>query len=202
MFLEQLRDFEWYNEPADVSFDERGMRVLSRARTDFWQSLHHRFSKDNGHFFFTRKTGNFSCTVKWNFETDGSFDQCGIMLRIDERNWVKASVMFENFRAPLLGTCVTNAGSSDWASQEIPIGINQIWYQLKRINGDCVLHVSLDGKSLNRCGCSICSMIVRKSKSALMPAVRSVMISKRFCHRLTLNKYSKKLFNFKNLCLG
>ena len=31
MFLEQLRDFEWYNEPADVSFDERGMRVLSRA---------------------------------------------------------------------------------------------------------------------------------------------------------------------------
>ena len=38
MFLEQLRDFEWYNEPADVSFDERGMRVLSRARTDFWQS--------------------------------------------------------------------------------------------------------------------------------------------------------------------
>lgn len=83
--MEQLRDFEWYNEPADVSFDERGMRVLSRARTDFWQSLHHRFSKDDGHFFFTRKTGNFSCTVKWNFETDGSFDQCGIMLRIDEQ---------------------------------------------------------------------------------------------------------------------
>lgn len=41
--------------------------------------------------------------------------------------------MFENFLAPLLGTCVTNAGSSDWASQEIPIGINQIWYQLKRL---------------------------------------------------------------------
>ena len=62
----------------------------------------------------------------------------------------KASVMFENFRAPLLGTCVTNAGSSDWASQEIPIGINQIWYQLKRINGDCVLHVSLDGKKFKQ----------------------------------------------------
>ena len=54
------------------------------------------------------------------------------------------------FRAPLLGTCVTNAGSSDWASQEIPIGINQIWYQLKRINGDCVLHVSLDGKKFKQ----------------------------------------------------
>lgn len=55
MFLEQLRDFEWYNEPADVSFDERGMQVLSLPGTDFWQSLHHRVSKDDGHFFFTRK---------------------------------------------------------------------------------------------------------------------------------------------------
>ncbi len=146
MFLEQLRDFEWYNEPADVSFEERGLRVLSRAGTDFWQSLHHKFSKDDGHFFFARKTGNFTCTVKWDFETNGNFDQCGIMLRIDERNWVKASVMFENFRTPLLGTCVTNAGFSDWASQEIPRGINQVWYRLKRINGDCLLHISLDGK--------------------------------------------------------
>lgn len=59
MFLEQLRDFEWYNEPADVSFDERGMRVLSRARTDFWQSLHHRFSKDDGHFFSRAKPAIF-----------------------------------------------------------------------------------------------------------------------------------------------
>lgn len=145
MLLEQLRDFEWYNEPLDVSFDERGMKVLSRDKTDFWQSLHHKFYKDDGHFFFTRKTGDFSLVIRWDFETNGNFDQCGIMLRIDERNWLKASVMFENFRQPMLGSCATNNGYSDWAAQDIPMGINQIWYKIKRIRGDYVIYFSLDG---------------------------------------------------------
>lgn len=35
MFLEQLRDFEWYNEPADVSFDERGMRGFEPGQNRF-----------------------------------------------------------------------------------------------------------------------------------------------------------------------
>lgn len=145
MLLEQLRDFEWYNEPLDVSFDERGMKVLSRDKTDFWQSLHHKFYKDDGHFFFTRKTGNFVFTIRWDFETNGNFDQCGIMLRIDERNWFKASVMFENFRQPMLGSSVTNNGYSDWAAQDIPMGINQVWYKIKRINGDYIIYFSMDG---------------------------------------------------------
>lgn len=145
MLLEQLRDFEWYNEPLDVSFDERGMKVLSRDKTDFWQSLHHKFYKDDGHFFFTRKTGDFSLVIRWDFETNGNFDQCGIMLRIDERNWLKASVMFESFRQPMLGSCATNNGYSDWAAQDIPMGINQIWYKIKRIRGDYVIYFSLDG---------------------------------------------------------
>lgn len=150
MLLDQLRDFEWYNEPEDVSFDERGMRVLSRIKTDFWQSAHHNFSKDDGHFFFTRKTGNFTMTLKWNFDTNGSFDQCGIMVRIDEKNWFKASVMFESFRQPMLGSCVTNNGYSDWAAQDIPMGINQIWYRVKKVNGDYLVFFSLDGKKFKQ----------------------------------------------------
>ena len=51
MLLTNLRDFEWYNEPEDVSFEERGMAVLTKNKTDFWQSKHHNFKKDDGHFF-------------------------------------------------------------------------------------------------------------------------------------------------------
>ena len=37
MLLEALRDFEWYNEAADVAFGERGVRVTAAPQTDFWQ---------------------------------------------------------------------------------------------------------------------------------------------------------------------
>ena len=46
MLLDALRDFEWLNEPLDVNFEEAGMRVLTHNKTDFWQSVHHRFGKD------------------------------------------------------------------------------------------------------------------------------------------------------------
>ena len=41
MLLDSLKDFSWYNEPADVSFGEDGMTVETEQETDFWQSLHH-----------------------------------------------------------------------------------------------------------------------------------------------------------------
>lgn len=85
MLLDALRDFEWLNEPLDVNFDEMGMRVLTHDKTDFWQSAHHKFGKDNGHFFYTRHSGNFTFLVTWKFVSDGQFDQCGVMLRIDEK---------------------------------------------------------------------------------------------------------------------
>lgn len=145
MLLEQLRQFEWYNEPLDVSFEERGMWVATQNKTDFWQSAHHNFRKDDGHFFFTHQMGNFTLVVKWIFETRGQFDQCGIMVRVDEKNWFKASIMYDNPENPTLGSCVTNSGYSDWAAQKIPTGINEIWYKVKKVNGDYLIFYSLDG---------------------------------------------------------
>ena len=150
MLLTNLRDFEWYNEPEDVSFEERGMAVLTKNKTDFWQSKHHNFKKDDGHFFFTRRTGNFTLDVKWIFEPEGRFDQCGIMVRIDERNWFKASVMYDNPSRPMLGSCVTNNGYSDWAAQKIPEGVSEVWYRVKRNNGDYLIFYSLDGEQFEQ----------------------------------------------------
>ena len=36
MLLESLKQFDWMNEPANVRFDENGMVVLAKYRTDFW----------------------------------------------------------------------------------------------------------------------------------------------------------------------
>lgn len=150
MLLDALRDFEWLNEPLDVNFDETGMRVLTHDKTDFWQSAHHHFAKDNGHFFYTRREDDFTFVISWKFVSSGQFDQCGVMLRIDEKNWFKASIMYDNPQQPMLGSSVTNCGYSDWAAMEIPHGIEEISFKVKRLKGDYIIYYSLDGLSFKQ----------------------------------------------------
>lgn len=146
MLLDALKDFEWYNEPENVRFNDLGMVVTSRPKTDFWQSTHHQFHKDDGHFFFSRVNGDFTLDVKWHFENAGKFNQCGLMLRVDERNWFKLSLMSEKNEEPKLGTSLTNFGYSDWAILELAESIKDIWYRLKCYKGDYIAYYSLDGE--------------------------------------------------------
>lgn len=145
MLLDQLRDFEWLNEPKEVNFHDGGMSILALNHTDFWQNKSRNVHKDDGHFFFARKAGNFSLTVKWCFAPLKNFQQCGIMLRFNEQNWMKASLMFDNFEHPKLGSCVCNNGLTDWALMPAPKELTELWLRVKRQNGDYVLFVSLDG---------------------------------------------------------
>lgn len=145
MLLDHLKDFEWYNDPFDVFFNDKGMQVTSFEQTDFWQSIHHKTERDNGHFFFTRKHNDFSFVACWEFDNISQFDQCGIMVRLDNRNWAKISIMNENNQNPKLGTCVTQKGYSDLVIQDIAQNTNKIWYKIKRINGDYLIFYSLDG---------------------------------------------------------
>lgn len=145
MLLEQLRDFEWLNEPDDVDFDDSGMMVVAKANTDFWQNNRKNIHKNDGHFFFSRRNGNFVLNVQWNFRQLKDFEQCGIMLYFDERNWMKASIMTDNPLLPKLGCCVTNCGYTDWAMQETSAEIEQIYFRIKRSSGDYTLFYSLDG---------------------------------------------------------
>lgn len=145
MLLDALKDFEWYNEPENVRFNDFGMVVNTRPKTDFWQSTHHNFHKDSGHFFFSRIDRDFELVVKWSFEKAYKFDQCGIMLRVDERNWFKISIMSEDAEKTKLGSSLTNFGYSDWAVVNLDIPLKEIWYKLKRYNGDYIAYYSLDG---------------------------------------------------------
>lgn len=144
MLLDSLKDFEWYNEPYDVRFTEQGMIVEPQAKTDFWQSVHHNFHKDDGHFFFTRQPRDFTLNLKWNCQGAFAFDQCGLMLRLDNLNWFKGGCLSPDLEHPQIGTIVTTNGSSDWASTPVK-SLHDIWYRLKRRGSDYVFAYSDDG---------------------------------------------------------
>lgn len=145
MLLESLKEFDWMNEPYQVRFDEKGMHVISKYRTDFWCCARYDFRKDDGHFFFSYTKGDFCCDLNWIFQDAGNFDQCGIMLRQDVNNWFKASIMYDDDEHPMLATSLTQEGYSDLATIPLPQGTQHIWYRLKRRKGCYIASYSLDG---------------------------------------------------------
>ena len=145
MHFEALENFEWYNDPENVRFEDDAMIIYAREGTDFWQSVHRGFKKDDGHFFFCRQAGNFFLTLKWKFEALDKFSQCGIMMRVDERNWFKASIMNESSGGNVLASSLTIGGHSDWAGFNLPRDVCEIWYRLNRVGDDYILSYSLDG---------------------------------------------------------
>lgn len=152
MLLDSLRNFSWFNEPQNVRFNEEGMVVEAKPETDFWQSAHHNFHKDDGHFFFSRINKDFTLTLKWSFEKAFAFAQCGVMVRIDNLNWSKAGILAPDLTHQQLGAVVTNHGASDWSVVPLNMtsGNSSIWYRLRRRNGDFIFYYSLDGNEFHQ----------------------------------------------------
>ncbi len=144
MKLENLIDFEWYNEPENVIFLDQEMKILAYPKTDFWQSQQHKIKKDNGHLFFKRVDGNFVLRVKWRFDRTDLFKQCGLMVRLDERNWFKASLLCQTNDNPEIGTCLTVSGHSDWAGCVLQKKPTSISYKIERRDNDFVCFYSTD----------------------------------------------------------
>lgn len=145
MKLENLKQFDWLNEPLNVMLTGAGLKITALPKTDFWQSKHHDFAKDDGHFFYTLPNDNFCCTLKWHFDTAQNYNQCGLMLRFNAENWFKISIMSLDDEHQEIATCVTSHGVSDWAGSQLTTTIEQLWYKLRRNGDDFVAFYSLDG---------------------------------------------------------
>jgi len=68
-----------------------------------------------------------------------------LILYLNEQNWMKASVEYENQAFSRLGSVVTNLGYSDWASTDIPASVSEMGYRLSRRGMDFYIENSLDG---------------------------------------------------------
>ena len=140
-----LSDFFWLNQPSNFSVENDRLTIVTDPETDYWQSTYYGFRNDNGPAFIKEIEGDFSFTVKTEFEAKSQYDQCGIILYQDSENWMKASVEFENQEFARLGSVVTNLGFSDWATTDISPKITVVWYRLSCRGQDFYIESSLDG---------------------------------------------------------
>ena len=138
-------DFFWFNEPRQFTV-AKGLHIRTDPNTDFWQRTHYGFRNDNGHALLTNVTGDFRITTCVQFEPKNQYDQCGLFLRLDAENWIKASSEYIAGDRSELGSVVTNLGYSDWATTEISSAIGRIWYRISRRGPDFLLQNSYDGQ--------------------------------------------------------
>ena len=145
MNYSDLKNYKWLNKPAKFELTDNTLVIETEPGTDLWQRTHYGFKNDNAHGFLTETGGDFTFSVKTQFNSGFMYDQCGILLYNDCNNWVKVSVEYENEEFARLGSVVTNLGYSDWATTDIQATVKEMWYRLSRRGQDFFVENSMDG---------------------------------------------------------
>lgn len=144
-FSLDFNTFQWVHAPKNFVLAEKEIQITTEPGTDYWQRTYYGFQNDNAPTFLKNIVGDFSFSVRTDFDSKKQFDQCGIILYQNSENWVKASIEYENGRFSRLGSVVTNMGYSDWATTDISTDTKTMWYRLSRRGPDFFIEASVDG---------------------------------------------------------
>ncbi|MBP7003239.1 DUF1349 domain-containing protein [Amaricoccus sp.] len=128
----------WLNEPPEWREAAGALSVVTGDRTDFWRETHYGFVRDDGHFRGAAAAGDVVATVGFRGDYATLYDQAGLMLRRDARNWIKAGIEFVGGRRML--SVVVTREQSDWSTT--PCLVEDDWLRLRmtRIGGAVHVH--------------------------------------------------------------
>ncbi|MEV0975102.1 DUF1349 domain-containing protein [Microtetraspora glauca] len=134
-------DWEWVNEPRDWAAGE-GLRMVADPSTDLWQKTHYGYSYDTAHMFGRVMPGDLRITATFEIDWAEQYDQAGVVLRIDEENWIKAGAEFVD-GMPYISVVVTR-GWSDWSVTAAPGSFGSITMDLERAGDAVTVRYGLD----------------------------------------------------------
>ncbi|APO93949.1 DUF1349 domain-containing protein [Xanthomonas vesicatoria] len=136
---------KWLNEPRShriVGGDV--LEVVTDKGTDFWRETHYGFTRDSGHFLGIAAPAAFTCQLRVRAKFEQLYDQAGLMIRVNERQWVKAGIELSDGRAML--SSVLTDGKSDWATGPYEADPSDFWIRATVDKGVLRLQVSKDGR--------------------------------------------------------
>lgn len=108
----------WLNPPLETRTDAGHLLVTAVEASDFWRTTAYGFVHDDGHGLLRPLESGRAVEVTFRLDYDRQFDQAGVLVRADERHWLKAGVEVVD-GAPQLGAVVTH-DASDWSAQPVP----------------------------------------------------------------------------------
>jgi regulation of enolase protein 1 (concanavalin A-like superfamily) len=135
----------WFNEPASATFAEGGVVVRSKPKTDYWRKTFYGYITDNGHFFHLPVSGEFTFQARVSGKYASLYDQAGLMVRLDEKHWMKCgSEFFENRR---WASVVFTHDFSDWSTLDDLSQSSPVYWRVARKKDSIEAQCSTDGKT-------------------------------------------------------
>lgn len=138
-----FRRGQWLNRPATSAVSEHSLTITTDPETDFWRETHYGFTRDTGHFLGVATADGFTATIRIQGEFRSLYDQAGLMVRIDEKRWVKTGLEFTDGHA-FLSTVVTD-GKSDWSVSQPFKALEDFYIRVTLSNGAMRIQASRDG---------------------------------------------------------
>ncbi|WP_081162915.1 DUF1349 domain-containing protein [Ensifer aridi] len=105
--------YRWLNEPASWEGDERALSLKTDHYTDFWRETFYGFVRDSGHAYLRAVSGDFTASATIIGAYEQLYDQAGLMLKLDERNWIKCGIEYTD--GLMHFSVVVTRGVSDWS---------------------------------------------------------------------------------------
>ncbi|SFD74982.1 hypothetical protein SAMN05518672_10355 [Chitinophaga sp. CF118] len=134
---------KWFNEPGKWTGNAKKLDVTVDPATDYWRVTHYGFIRDNGPFYFQEQEGDFEASVKISGHYQELFHQAGLMVRIDNKNWIKTGIEYVDGVQNV--SAVVTREVSDWSVVPRHDSPEHVWLKLLR-KGDFVeIKYSFDG---------------------------------------------------------
>ena len=128
---QRLDKMQWFNEPMNWEIKNPTTFVMQvPAKTDYWRITHYGFTVDDAPFYYATYGGEFEVKVKITGVYKTTFDQMGLMLRTDHKNWIKTGVEFVDGKQNV-STVVTH-NTSDWSVIELDKAPKSLWIKALR----------------------------------------------------------------------
>ena len=134
----------WLNEPAHWELVPDGLAVVTDRATDFWRQTHYGFTRHSGHVFGREVASGFTATLRVRARYESLYDQAGLMVLLDDENWVKTGIEMYDGQAAL-GSVLT-VGRSDWATGTFQGDPSDFWIRTI-VDGEALcIQASPDGQ--------------------------------------------------------
>jgi uncharacterized protein len=108
-----ITGWRWVNEPTTWALDGGTLTVTTDRDTDFWRTTHYGFVRDTGHMYGADVDGDLLLRVTFAGGYRDQYDQAGIVLRVDERNWIKSGIELVDGHQQI--SAVVTRDFSDWS---------------------------------------------------------------------------------------
>ena len=135
----------WFNEPDTWKATGNKLEMFVTPKSDYWRKTHYGFTVDDGPFYYTTRGGEFEAVLKVTGAYKTRYDQAGMMLRIDEKTWIKTGVEFVDGKYNF--STVHTEKTSSWSVIELAGAPNAVWIKAVRRLDAVEIFYSLDGQN-------------------------------------------------------